>query len=223
MTLNAMTTIARPDATAPTPRGASAPRSLPTTLPLDALTAETPLFAADARYARHRGGPLTRAFVDALPPAWSLDRVVVDSTLVWLRRGMVPNGFGAFHREPYPEDSHGAYAAANAELDTHHVACFFGPSHAEVLRGHVGLDELPPVSPTRGRADLSRRHAALVALLDAGQLSLEPMPAGQPFAYDARTFLRYAPARESGFHLWLRATHGSQRPIVNGHRNVSNL
>lgn len=205
---------------------ASSTQPPPATVPteaVDPLTEETPLFAADARYARQFGGALTRAFVDGLPPTWPREAVVVDSTLVWLSRGLVPNGWRHFHREAYPEFSQGAYGEANAELHTDHISCFFGPAAAEVLRGEVALEDLPPVAPGSGRAGLVARSEALLARIAAGQLSPEVQRAGVPFGHGARTFLRYLPAIQAGFHFWMRATLGSARPIVNGHRNVSNL
>jgi hypothetical protein len=187
----------------------------------DALAHENPLFAADGRFALERGGPITRVFLEALPPEWKLAELVVDSTLLWLSRGMIPNGWRWFHREPYPGRAGGAWDTANGELDVEHVACAFGPSTAEVLAGEIDLAALP--APEGPEPDLRARHAVLAAWRAEGRLATRNVPEATPYRYGATTFQRYLPAAGSGFHLWLRATRGSRRPVVNGLRNVSNL
>ena len=52
-------------------------------LPLDG---EIPLFAATRAFAYAEGGPITRAFIEALPDDWA--DAVVDSSLVWLTPGL---------------------------------------------------------------------------------------------------------------------------------------
>jgi hypothetical protein len=187
----------------------------------DALTHENPLFAADGRFAHARGGPITRAFLEALPPGWDPAGLVVDSTLVWLGRGFVPNGWRWFHREPCPGRAGGAWDVANGEMDVEHVACVFGPSTAEVLVGELDLAALPALAGPE--PDLRARHAVLAAWRVEGRLGARAVPEATLYHFGATTFQRFLPATAPGFHLWLRATRGSRRPVVNGMRNVSNL
>ncbi len=48
-----------------------------------AIEEETPLFAAERAFAWERGGPLTRAFVAALPDAWGEGVLVGHHESTW--------------------------------------------------------------------------------------------------------------------------------------------
>ena len=53
----------------------------------DAVIAEEPsLWLVDQAEARARGGPITRAFVEALPPPWR-DEALILSRVAWLEPG----------------------------------------------------------------------------------------------------------------------------------------
>jgi hypothetical protein len=53
-----------------------------------ALEQEEPVFAATSEFAAEFGGPITRAFLQALPDSWSKAPLVVDTSLVWLPAGV---------------------------------------------------------------------------------------------------------------------------------------
>lgn len=189
------------------------------------LRAERPVFAASVDFARAHGGPLTRRFLDALPPAWPAGAVVVDSTLVWLSPGMTP-GDPLWHREPYPREGRGAYVVANGERAVHHVACVFGaPALPELLGGDPPLEALPAVCGPAGwdAAAHRRRDALIEGWLREGRATVVRTALGVAHAYDGATFVRERPAPVEGFRFWIRATLGSARPRADGLRNVTTL
>lgn len=184
---------------------------------------EHPVFAADLDHAWRHGGPLARGFIEALPAEWAAEAVVVDSTLVWLRPGLVP-GEPLWHREVYPREARGAYGRANDERAVRHRACAYGVAALpELLVGAVA--GLPVVCGPGGwdaRAHRAR-DAQIEAWRRAGRVSVMATALGVTHAYDGETFVRETPAAAAGFRFWIRATHGSARPRANGLRNVSTL
>ena len=191
----------------------------------DAIRSETPLFAAGARFAYDRGGPLTRAFLDALPEPWPAELLVLDSFLVWLRPHLCP-GTPEWHHEVFPGQHENARGLANRERDVEHAACCFGTaSLPEFLVGDVRLVGAPSeeASVWFRCTDLAARGRTLEAQLAAGDLAIRAVPPWTVYRYGWGSFQRAAPATESGFVFLVRATRGSSRPLVNGLRNVTNL
>lgn len=183
----------------------------------DALAGEQSLFAAEQSFAAEFGGPITRAFLAALPAGWRGEPLVVDSHLVGLPPGYDP-GPTVWHREAYPEYAGGAFDAANAERAIGCAWCVFGPVTPELLVGAVDEAALPAVTGWDKPA-VAARDAALRGLVDAGALSTWRPAAGEVFFTDGDTFMRWHKATAPGLHLWLRATRGSGRPWANGRRN----
>lgn len=192
-------------------------------LTADGVFDEVPLFAAGVEYARHRGGPLTRRFLAALPADWSPERVVVDSTLVWLRPGVTP-GEPRWHREAYPREGRGAYRLANGERGVELLACAHGVAPPELLVLN-DVPDLPEVcGPDGWDPDAHRRRDAILdGWVRTGRATVRPTRLGEPHAYDGATFVREPPAVEAGFRFWIRATLGSARPLANGLRNTTTL
>lgn len=212
-------------------RHASRPRVVGPLAAAGPVEDEVPLFAADAAFARATGGPLTRAFLDALPPAWG-DDVVVDSSLVWLTPGLCHEGDAAgrgplrgavpFRHEPFPGVDHGVRGASNRlQSAVHRIGVFgLGCCTPLAVEGDIALepDEDPAGFwvPTQGFAV---RDARLEAWIAAGRLTAWPVPVATVVEVPWGGFLRPRPARQAGFQLLLRATHGDPRPRVNGRRN----
>ena len=187
------------------------------------LRHEEPLFAADAGFAREFGGPLTRRFLAALPAGWQSAPLVIDSCLVGLARHFDP-GPCHFHREPFPEQSGGAWDLANGEREVEHIHAVFGLVLPEFLAGPVDERELPAPQPQAPRKTwLRARDPALRVRLDAGRPRLLKPAGGELVRYGAGAFLRWATAPESAFHFWIRATRGSRRPLVNGIRTHASM
>lgn len=182
--------------------------------------AETPLFAAGLEFARKASGPMATAFLDALPKKWTAGHLVIDSTLVWLPAGF-RHGQMLWCHEPFPGRIDGVPGQSNSQREAEHIACCCGQTGIEFLEGDAAeaecINEPPPMNLIR------ERHARLQAAIDARCLKILPVPAYTTYRYRWGSFHRHTVATTSGFHFWIRATRGDNRPLVNGIRNATNL
>ncbi|WP_437201250.1 hypothetical protein [Planctomicrobium sp. SH664] len=208
-------------------QGSAVSHPRPTVTCLDRLTAdnadprgEIPLFAAGLEFAQETAGPLTRLFLQALPPEWTSVPLVIDSTLVWLGRGFRQGLLHWFH-EPFPGRTDGIAGATNCRREAEHLACCWGGEGLTFLSGVAAESELSdrPCSLT----EIAQRHERLQTLLREGRLHELKVPAATLYQYGWGAFHRFRPATTSGFQFWIRATRHDPRPLVNGIRNATNL
>lgn len=187
-----------------------------------ALEDEEPLFAATKEFATEFGGPITGAFLEALPQDWRDIPLVIDTVLVWLPPGAWP-GPRLFHREPYPESSDGAFGCANLDLTVEHIAVVLGPVGWEFVVGALSLSLMQSALPlihSSETGEARARDAVLQTLIAQRQLDVDQVEPGELIQYPAYSFLRHKPTGSPGFHFSLRATRGSRQPLVNGFRTV---
>lgn len=202
--------------------------------PLHQPEGETPLFAASYDFAFAQGGPITRAFLDALPATWR--DAVIDSSLVWLTPGLAHDEpfrlskggaphrrSPAFRHELFPGCADGVRGDANRNLNAVHRRCFVGLSCTPlVARGEVALEpDEDPAGFWLPTDTLTRRDQRIHGWLSEGRLVATPLPVAQIVEHGWGMLHCPRPATRSGFQLMLRATHNDPRPRVNGLRNVS--
>ncbi|WP_397571290.1 hypothetical protein [Schlesneria sp. T3-172] len=184
------------------------------------LHGETPLFAAGLQFARKTSGQVARAFLDSLPDEWKAGHLVIDSTLVWLPSGF-RQGQMLWCHEPFPGRTDGVPGESNLNRNAEHIACCFGKTHIEFLEGAVAAAECD--SGPLGMDEIRLRHTRLEAAIGDQRLTIHQVPANTMYRYRWGSFHRHAVAKTSGFHFWIRATRGDNRPLVNGIRNATNL
>ena len=183
------------------------------------LQQEVPVFAAEGAVAHELGGPVTRAFLESLPSSWYGQPLVVDTMMVWLQLGQSLLSRW-FHHEVFPGKSERAFGAANQEREVEHIACAVGaPSVREFLVGDVP-EELSRIDSSNSE-ELKKRDWHLRMLSDQSVLHAVPVMMGSLHHYRWGAYQRTLGATAAGFHLYLRASLGSKRPIVNGLRNVA--
>lgn len=202
--------------------------------PLARLEEEAPLFAASAGFAREAGGPITRAFLAALPGAAEED-AIIDSSLVWLTPGLAhevelaPGRAGGPHRapplyrhEPFPGHTAGLRGEINRmQGATHYLAVVGAPCTPEVAVGEIALEDAEPPEPFWHPEELRARDARIRKWIAEGALTSAALPVGAVVRMGWGSFLCPRPAAAAGFQLILRASVGAPRPVVNGVRNVS--
>lgn len=194
---------------------------------------ETPFFAATRAFARKNGGPITCAFVDALPGDWG-DNVVIHSSLAWLTPGLVldeqfaPGARGApqrdpppFRHEPFPGWGWGVRGSANRNTESIHCSVTVGGHPPIFVSGALELDpDEDPEGFWVPTIDLRPRDRRIRSWLAGGTLeAIEPLEA-TIVQHGWGTFWCPQAATDSGFQLFLRATHRDVCPAVNGLRNV---
>lgn len=201
---------------------------------------ETPLFAAGLDFARDQGGPLTRAFLEALELEGQ-ERVVVDSSLVWLAPGLAhgfqqdrargPRAPLRFVHQPFPGSPTGVRGESNRNQAAWHRLCVLGlDCTPEVAVGEFAFASPQqaeafwfPSGQAEARDERDERDELIERRLQAGSLNRVEVPLATLVEYGWGTLLRPRPASASGFQFVIRATSGDPRPIVNGRRNHAML
>lgn len=193
---------------------------------------EAPVFAATRAFAMENGGPITRAFIDALPASWG-DDVLIHSSLAWLTPGLVldepfaPEARGApqrdappFRHEPFPGWG-GIRGSANQNTDSTHCSATVGGRAPVYVSGRIELDRLEdPEEFWLPTADLRPRDRMIRRWIDEGALDAIEAPKATIIQHGWGTFWCPRPATRPGFQFNLRATHLGVCPPVNGFRNV---
>lgn len=199
-------------------------------LPLDG---EIPLFAATRAFAYAEGGPITRAFIEALPDDWA--DAVVDSSLVWLTPGLAHDDEHLrdegrrplrepprYRHEIFPGVHRGVRGEANRNLAARHRMCVLGLDCAPVAAvGEVRFESAGEAEAFWLPEALTPRDAQIRGWLEAGALTAHPLPVGAMLGYGWGALMCPRPAAAAGFQLVLRATAHDPRPRVNGRRNLT--
>jgi hypothetical protein len=199
------------------------------------LEDETPLIAADRDFARAHGGPITRAFIAALPGDPSLP-VVIDSSLVWLAPGLAhgfelgpgsrlarPRGPLCFMHESFPGAATGVRNASNRNREAVHRLCILGLD----CTPEVAVGEIACASDSEAEAfwlpteSFEARERLIERRLVEGTLTCTRIPLGTMVEFGWGALMRGRPATRTGFQLLLRATMGDPRPLMNARRNLS--
>lgn len=195
---------------------------------------QTPLFAADPAFAREHGGPITQAFIDALPLTGG-ESVVIDSSLVWLAEGLAhtvelgpgtylsrPRSPLRFVHEPFPCVSTGIRGESNRYRDAIHYMCVVGlDCTPEVAVGDFDFsDEAEAEAFWLPDRSLDQREAIIESRLNNSTLTSKTLPLGTLVCFGWGALMRARPAEKPGFQFVIRATVGDTRPHVNGLRNM---
>ncbi|QDV08164.1 hypothetical protein Poly30_37000 [Planctomycetes bacterium Poly30] len=200
------------------------------------VESEVTFFAASRPFAEAHAGPLTRAFLEALPTEWAGD-VVIHSSLVWLTQGLAHDETfalaerGAPHRvappfrhEPFPGAAFGARRDCNLALEARHRIAVTGDPAPVFAVGAIELDPLERAEsfwlPTE---DLRTRDRRIRRWLEGGEMAAVSLPRETIVEHGWGAFWCPQPALSPGFQLVIRATLGSAAPIVDGIRNMSFL
>ena len=192
----------------------------------ETIKRENPVFAAGKEFFAERGGPISRAFLDALPDEWRMDYAVIDSMLVWLRPPLCP-GIPEYHSEIFPGRIEGVMGEANKERTVEHIACCVGSvSLPEFIVGDVEFIGIPDDAVEtywNCCENLTTRHEVLKAMVADGRVSAKQVDANTLYRYGWGCFYREMPATDYAFRLFIRASRNTQRPICNGLRNATTL
>ncbi len=145
------------------------------------------------------GGPVHRAFIEALPQAWQDDPdVEIFSRLLWVRAGWYPMSLGYHCDWAAPSGAPGDAPRVETLM-----ANFGGCTHTEFIDAPFEVDDLPP-GPSRQRA-WGEELAARVA---RGELRTTRLPEGVLAWFDNAAWHRAMPATETGWRLLIRAIRG---------------
>lgn len=148
------------------------------------------------------GGPIHRAFIAALPPAWRADPTVeIFSRCLWLKTGWYP-------LTPHWHFDWGR-GGVGPTVETI-MACLGDASLTEFVLGPLDHPEAPAEAerPRRGPGGMGRWDAQVAAGLRDGTLRSCRLPPERLVLFDNRSLHRARPATRTGWRLLVRAIRG---------------
>ncbi|MEM6672545.1 MAG: hypothetical protein AAF726_06850 [Planctomycetota bacterium] len=166
----------------------------------DEVVREEPSLAWSTRdHAREHGGPLTRAFLDALPDEWRADDVAIQVKATWLKRGWTAGPIG-FHCDWLETDDVGRRTNPDQEWPQAICAVVGGNAPTRFIVGSVDL----PAVPTQ--ADQSREWKThLDECIERGEAREERIPPSTLFRFGPCSLHGRSRAAASGWRVILRA------------------
>lgn len=176
----------------------------------DQVQAEPMLFSCEPMFAYENGGPITRAFLDAVSGGDPDGLIgVLDTRVHMLMPGMTPC-IGGWHLDDVPRTrSDGQPDLRNPDVASHVLALVNGDvAPTEFYRGDWALPEVEI-----GDGNVYHHYDRL---LTEGQLGLGPdadpgevvkVPTNRLIHFDSRTFHRGTPADTHGWRWFGRLSH----------------
>lgn len=172
------------------------------------IKAEPMMFSADPGFARSRGGPITRAFLDRLP--W--EPTIIDSRVHMLMPGWFPCIPG-WHLDDVPRTrADGQPDHVSPAYESVHLASVVGDS--SLTRFACGTFNLLDVPEGRGVV-YGEWHREIERLLRHGQVREETITPGAIIEFDWQAFHRGSAATKNGWRFFIRASRNTTRPAHN--------
>lgn len=181
----------------------------------DAIKDEPMFFNSDALFALAHGGPITRAFIQALPDDWR-ENVVFDSRVHMLMPGWYPAIPGYHHDDvPRPPIAPGRHfiTAGQPDYDTprYRSQHILGLVNAEVAPTHFAVGECVMPQVEDGDLIYRRWHGEVERLIDAGELQSKPAPDRTLVYFDCDAFHTGTQAVSSGWRWFGRISRNTDR------------
>lgn len=185
----------------------------------DDVKREPMLWRASVGFAELHGGPLTWAFLEALPDEWKSSDVVIDSRTHMLMPGWYPCIPG-WHLDDVPRSRpDGQPNHESPEYRSKHVMALWGS--ASVTTFAVGDIELQEPEP--GNTTYAIWHPIIEDRIRRGELvECAVMPRRLVF-FDWTSFHRGNPATKRGWRFFIRATRDTNQKAQNEVRAQSQV
>lgn len=172
---------------------------------------EPMLFSCDRTAAHELGGPLTRAFLDAMLPDWKASEIVVDSRVHMLMPGFWPCIPGWHHDDVPREREDGQPEYVSPSYHAEHCMALVGD--ASVTEFAVGATFLPDVP--LGAVYYREWHPLINEAIEAGELFSMKAPVGRLVYFDSHAFHQGVPATKHGWRWFVRASRNTGRKPAN--------
>lgn len=174
---------------------------------------EPMLFGCDAFYAKALSGPLTLAFLEALPRDWiEAPDLVVDSRVHMLMPGWFP-AIPGYHHDDVPrsrEDGQPNYV--NPEYRSEHVMMLV---NADVCPTEFAIGDIDIALPPLGQTIYKTWHPLVDAAVSFGALQLHKVPDRTLAYFDDRTWHQATHAVANGWRFFIRASRNTHRKPTN--------
>jgi len=197
-----------------------------TRVPPDDLVAlcheEGCLFGADADFAYHKGGPLTRWFLDTLEGvAGDPDpdfAYTIDSRVHMLKPGWYPCIPG-WHLDLIPRDAGGQPDIDNPpEGDRHWLCCIGDCSLTQFLASPVDLER-----PSREEIVYNSFNTQINRLVNSGRIYPSTVSSGSIVEFGPSDLHRGQAAHKDGWRFFIRCSKTKHRMPANQIRRQSNV
>lgn len=167
---------------------------------------EPMLFNCDLAFAWYKGGPITRAFINALPTSWQHDRVVLDSRTHMLMKGWYPCIPG-WHHDDVPRST--ANGQPNYENPEYHSTHILGLVNAEVAPTEFAIGSIELEVPEQ--MIYKKWHPQVEEAVRMGDLKLAKARSGVLYAFDCDTFHQGVRAAKDGWRWFARVSQNTDR------------
>lgn len=180
---------------------------------VDEIKNEPMLFSCNAFYATALSGPLTKAFLDALPNTWrEAPDLIVDSRVHMLMPGWFP-AIPGYHHDDVPRSRcDGQPNYETPEYRSEHVLMLV---NADVCPTQFAIGakdfHIPPVGETIYKA----WHPQVDSAVKNGEMELVSVPDRTLCFFDDRTWHQATPAVKSGWRWFIRASRNTHRKPTN--------
>ena len=174
--------------------------------PQEVISHEINMWGATGDWVREHGGPIARAFVNALPESWQGEKYWVRCKLNWLKAGWKPGSGGHFHsdiagRRPDGQFAHGEHDGLPGK---HTIAAVVGDcSRTRFALGEINLPDHP-----LGQPQNLLYHEAILSGLERGTLREAFIEEGALCLFGKGDFHDTTPASHEGWRYFMRATLG---------------
>jgi hypothetical protein len=173
---------------------------------------EPMLFNCDLKTASELGGPLTKAFLEALPNYWKWsDDMVIDSRVHMLKKGWFPCIPGFHHDDVPRERSDGQPNYIKPSYHSEHVLALIGDCCPTQFA--TGLSTFPEVP--LGEKYYKVWHPLVVEKIKKGELQSVNAPSNKLVYFDWQTWHQGVPAIKDGWRWFIRASRNTDRKPTN--------
>jgi len=174
---------------------------------------EPMLFSCDLKSSLELGGPITKAFIDALPDDWkNASDFILDTRVHMLMEGWFPCIPG-FHHDDVPR----ATPTSQPDYDhpeylSQHALCLVNGDICPTQFA-IGECDLPKVP--EGEVIYEHWHNDVVQLLDNGKLQSFSAPTNQVVFFDWQSIHQGTQAVSGGWRWFARASRNTNRKPTN--------
>lgn len=188
---------------------------------LATVKAEPMFFNADVDFAYWHGGPITRAFINALQETGEAPQVI-DSRVHMLMPGWFP-AIPGWHHDDVPRSAPaGGHVPMSQHGQPNYDATAYLSRHCLALVGGdvaptefaIGDHKLPFIEPERGPV-YKHWNDMIEAQIEAGDLTRTVAPSNQLVFFDWQSAHRAVPAVKAGWRWFGRASFNTGRKPTN--------
>lgn len=184
--------------------------------PQDTIKYEPMFFNSDLEFAEDRGGPITKAFINALPREWQDSPCVLDSRVHMLMPGWYPAIPGYHHDDvPRPAIPVGSHFLGAGQPDYENPR-YYSQHIMGLVNGHIcptafalGKCLMPKMAP--GELIYRAWHQEVEQLLKSGVLTPFSAPSGRLLWFDWQTFHTGVKASAGGWRWFCRVSRDTDR------------